>query len=363
MAIDRELRLSCKRFLSGHLPRSQRDWLESLALSPLADLPLDLYGEGPAIQKLEHEVAELLGKEAAVFLHKGVVAQQIALRVWTDRTARPTVALHPQSHIDADEQNAYERLHNLAGVRLGKPWSPFTVADLEAAGEPLGAIVVELPLRQAGFKLPTWDELAAISNWAHARHVPLHFDGARLWESAPYYGRSYAETSALADSVYVSFYKGLGGLAGCILAGSSDFIAECRPWQTRMGGNIFILSPYVIAAYEGLHRYLPEMDGYHARAREIAAALDADLPVQIAPNPPHTNAFQLLLPAARAGLERAVNIIAEQDHEWVSGYFEDTQVPGFTMTEISVGEATKAWTTAEIVAAFRKLLALAARTS
>lgn len=359
MPEDNQTKLTGKRFLSGHLLKSQRAWLDSLATSPLADLPMDNYGEGPAIQKLEQEVAEILGKESAVFLHKGVVAQQMALRVWTDRSGRRTVALHPRSHINGDEMDAYERLHNLQGVRLGRPFSIFTVAHLEALQEPLGAIVVELPLRRAGFKLPTWEELTAISEWAHTNKVPLHFDGARLWESAPYYDRSYAEISALADSVYVSFYKGLGAMAGCILAGPADFIAETRPWQTRMGGNIYILSPYILAAYEGLHHHMPKMEGYHRRACEIAAALVEALPVQIAPYPPHTNAFQLYLPASKAALEAAAKAIAQQDHDWLLGFLDETQVPNLTMTEISIGEAAEAWTIDEIVAGFRKLLGLA----
>lgn len=359
MPYDRDLALACKRFLLGHPPRTQRQWLDSLAQSAMADLQIDTYGEGPAISIIESEVAAVLGKESAVFLHKGVVAQQCALRVWTDQAGTPNVALHPQSHIHGDEADAYQRLHNLRGITIGKPWIPFTIKELEAITEPLGAIVVELPLRRAGYKLPTWDELVTISEWARTKQVALHFDGARLWEAAPYYGRTYAEIAALADSVYVSFYKGLGALAGCVLAGTSEFIANCRPWKTRMGGNIFRQSPYIIAAYEGMRHHVPKMEGYYRRACEIAAALQEALPVQIAPNPPQCNAFQLFLPAAIPDLEQAANIIAEQDKEWFLGFLTETQVPSQTMTEVVIGEAAESWTTAEIVAAFSKLLRLA----
>ncbi|MGH2482711.1 MAG: threonine aldolase family protein, partial [Ktedonobacteraceae bacterium] len=211
-----ELRASCQRFLSGHLPRTQRTWLAEMAASPLADLRLDSYNEGPAIALLEEEVAARLGKEAALFIHKGVTAQQMALRVWTDRSGKRAVALHPKSHIDLDERQAYERLHPIVGLRVGAEHHPFTLQQLQALHEPCGAIVIELPLRRAGYKLLPWEELVAISTWAHEEGIPLHFDGARLWECAPFYGRSYADIAALADSVYVSFYKGLGGLAGCI---------------------------------------------------------------------------------------------------------------------------------------------------
>ncbi|MDB5081800.1 MAG: L-allo-threonine aldolase [Chloroflexi bacterium] len=353
-----EIRSKCTRFLSGHYSRTQRQWLEQMAASPLAGDRLDVYSEGPAIQALEQEVAELLGKEAAVFMHKGVIAQQIALRVWADRTHHNTIALHPQSHIDLDEANAYERLTRLAGVRVGKDHRPFTAADLENLHEPLGAVTVELPLRRAGYKLVSWEELNAIAEWTRRQNVPLHFDGARLWESAPFYGRTYAEIAALADSVYVSFYKGLGGLGGCILAGPADFINEAKVWRTRFGGNLFTIFPYIISATEGLHAQLPKFAGFHARAGEIAKALGSLPGVVAVPDPPHTNGFQVYLPAEQAALQKAHLELAAREGTWLFGGFEETAVPGVTMAEIVVGDATIDWTTAEIVAAVGKLIEL-----
>ena len=351
-----ELRASCQRFLSGHLPRTQRAWLAEIAASPLADLRLDSYNEGPAIALLEEEVATLLGKEAALFIHKGVTAQQMALRVWTDRSGKRAVALHPKSHIDLDERQAYERLHPIVGLRVGTEHHPFTLQQLQAPHEPCGAIVIELPLRRAGYKLLPWEELVAISTWAREEGIPLHFDGARLWECAPFYRRSYAEIADLADSVYVSFYKGLGGLAGCILAGSKDFIEETRAWHIRLGGSLYTVFPYILAAYEGLHHHLPKMEGYVARAREVSAAL-AQLPgVMIVPNPPHTNAFQIYLSATRESLQKATEKLATTEQTWLFSGFAETSLPAFTMSEITIGEAAEQWTTAEIIAALQKLL-------
>jgi threonine aldolase len=73
--------------------------------------------------------------------------------------------------------------------------------------------------------------------------VALHLDGARLWECRPFYGRDYAQIAGLFDSVYVSFYKTLGGIAGAALAGPADVIAEARVWQRRQGGNLVRLFP------------------------------------------------------------------------------------------------------------------------
>jgi threonine aldolase len=351
-----DLRAICHRFLSGHQALTPRAWLDYLAASPAIDLPIDRYGDGPAIARLEGEVAALLGKEAGLFIHTGVAAQQMALRVWTERTGRRTVVLHPKSHIDLDESGAYERLHQLIGLRIGEDYRPFTLQELKNLHEPCGAIVIELPLRRAGYQLLPWEELVKISTWAREQGVPLHFDGARLWESAPFYGRSYAEIVALADSVYVSFYKGLGGLAGCVLAGSKDFIEETRVWKARLGGNLFSVFPYVLAALEGLHHHIPKMGGYVARAREVSSAL-AEIPgVMIVPNPPHTNAFQIYLPATCEALQKAAEKLAEIEHIWLFGGFGETQFPTLAMGEITMGEAAEQWATEEIVAAMKMLL-------
>lgn len=358
---DAALRATCQHFLSGHIPRTQRAWLEYLAASPAADYPLDFYGEGPALTLLEQEVAALLGKEAAVFVHKGVIAQQMALRAWTGQTGRRAIALHPRSHIDFDEGNAYERLHHLIGLRVGEDHQPFTLRELKNLHEPCGAIVIELPLRRAGFKLLPWEELASISAWAREQNIPLHFDGARLWECGPFYGRSYAEIAALADSIYVSFYKGLGGLAGCMLAGSKDFIEQACAWKTRLGGNVFTEFPYVIAAYEGLHRHLPKMAGYVARAQEIAAALERVEGITVVPDPPHTNAFQVYLSAPCQALQKEAEHLAQTEHIWLFNMLKETALPGVTMGEIALGDAAEQWTTQEMVDTIKTFLRSAQR--
>lgn len=354
-----EVRLGCKRALSGHRRRSVRERLAALADSPLAVLPPDLYGEGEAIAALEGEVAALLGKPAAAFMVKGVVAQQAALRSWTDRAGRRTVALHPKSHIDLDEHSAYERLHGLAGIRLGRDCAPFTAADLAAVAEGLGVAVVELPLRRAGFRLPEWDELVAISRWCRARSVPLHFDGARLWEAQPCYARPLDEIAALADSVYVSLYKGLDGLGGAVLAGTAEFIAEARVWQARHCGALVTAFPFVISAHDGLRRHLPRMGGYFERARSLAASLARVPGAAVAPAPPHCNAFQLYLPAGAAALETAHLALAQASGVWLFGRFADTALPGLAMAEVSIGDAADDVGDDEAVELVGRLVALA----
>ena len=210
---------------------------------------------------LSHQIAEMFGKEAAVFMPSGTMAQQIALRIWCEKDRNFSIALHPSSHLITAEHGGPLFLHNLRRLQFGSYESvgdrTLTVEDFEALGARPGAILTELPYRPLGGVLPTWDELSAITDWAKERNIPHHLDGARIWQCRPFYGKSYDEIATLFDSVYVSFYKDLGGLAGSILMGSKSFIAEARVWLRRQGGNLVTQGPLVASAKIGLERGSP----------------------------------------------------------------------------------------------------------
>jgi threonine aldolase len=341
------LRAGCTRFLSGHGRSTARAWLERLASSPYADLALDEYSDGPAISLLEGRVAALLGKPAALWFPKGVTAQQVALLVHADASGSRVVALHPKSHLAFDEQDALDRLAALLPRRVGLDHRPFTRADLDGVRERLAALTVELPLRRAAFQAPDWDELVAMAAWARDRGIPFHIDGARIWEVAPWYGRTLADIAALADTIYVSFYKGLGGLGGCVLAGPAEFIAAAKPWRNRYGGDLAVGFPFIISALDGLDTHLPRMAAYHAHARAIAAALiEAGLTAH--PEAPHGNSFQVHFPVSAAALTRAAHAVAAESQTWLFGRISEGALPRQSITEIAVGEATLGWSADEV---------------
>jgi len=358
-----ELRNRCRAWMNGHRPRrSGQEALARLAALPEAASALDVYGEGELIGRLESEVAAMLGKPAAVFFHKGVAAQLAALAAWTDGAREALVALPRQSHIELDEQQAHERLLGLRGLRLaGEGDAPFGVDALQALREKPAVVVVELPLRRAGYRLLEWQELEAIGAWCRTNGVPLHLDGARLWESAPHYGRALGDIAALGDSVYVSFYKGLGGLAGCVLAGSSEFLAKVAPWKSRLAGNVFTVFPYVLSAFEGLRTQLPRMPAYRERARALAARLASEPGWRVLPEPPQVNAFQLHLPGGPDALRAAMLDVARDSKFWLGATCVASVLPGHGMIEINIGDAADDWRDDELVAHLRGVVAAAAR--
>src|SRR2546423_11993155 len=140
---DRDLRDRCTRFLQQHVTQ---DRARALAELPPALVP-NRYGEVGVVTELEREVADLLGKPAAVFMPSGTMAQQIALRIHADRRGRRTVAFHPTCHLELHEGKAYQRLHDLVGRPVGDARELLTYADLEDLHEPLAALLLELPQR------------------------------------------------------------------------------------------------------------------------------------------------------------------------------------------------------------------------
>ena len=315
-----------------------------------------MYGQGELITGFEKQVAELLGKPAAVFMPSGTMAQPIALRIHADRSHIPHVAFHPLCHLEIHEQKGYQLLHGLHSVLVGSPYRMLTLDDLKQVKEPLATLLLELPQREIGGQLPTWDELTAIVSWARERNIALHLDGARLWECQPFYQRSYAEIAGLFDTVYVSFYKILGGITGAMLLGPDDIIAEARLWQRRQGGNLVRMFPFVLSAKQGLETRLDRMGLYHAKAIEIAAALAALPEIEVMPNPPHTNMLHVFVRGEADRLEQAALDIAREQKIWLVNGWLTSQIPAYQKFELTVGDASLDFAANEVTTLFQTLL-------
>ncbi len=351
----RAVRQGCDRFLLGHPPRATGEWLAELA-EYAGDREPDRYAEGALIESLETRLADLLGTDAAVFMPSGTMAQQAALRVWAEETGLDTVALHPLSHLERHELRALWELHHLRPLYLTHENRQPTVADLAGLAEPVGTAVVELPLRDAGYALPSWEELTGFTDAVRERSAVVHFDGARLWESAAGYGRTPEELAALADSVYVSFYKVLNGVSGAALGGSEALVDGARRWQHRHGGRLVTQFPAVLAAHQGLDDILPRVPSYVEHARAVAAALNSLDHVRVSPDPPGTNGFRVYFEADADALRAAALDHAEEYQVWTWSWFQPADVPGWSWTELVVGEATMGWRADEVAALALELL-------
>ncbi|MDH6626546.1 threonine aldolase [Streptomyces sp. LBL] len=316
----------------------------------------DIYGNG-IVEALEKKVAGLLGTEAAAFFPTGTMAQQVALRCWAGRTGDPTVALHGLAHPELHERNAFTQVSGLRPVRMtSEPRLP-TADEVRDFDEPFGALMLELPLRDAGFVLPSWEELVEVVEAARERDAVVHFDGARLWESTVHFGRPLEEIAGLADSVYVSFYKSLDGYGGAALAGPKTLVDEAKAWRHRYGGTVFQQFPTALSALAGLERELPRLPEYVAHARVVADALRegfaaAGVPwARVHPEVPHTHEFQVWLPYDVEVVSEAAIRQAEETKTLLFGDAWDQKGPGLAATEVSVRAAGLEWTPDDVTAA------------
>jgi len=273
---------------------SMAEQLTSLAEELANHEQRDVYGSGDLIETFEQQVADLLGKPAALFLPTGTLAQPMVLKIHSQQTRKPAVALHPTSHLLLHEQMGVEQLWGLTTKPVGLRERPITLADLNSMpASELAALLIELPMREIGGQLPDWDELKAQSQWARDNGIRLHLDGARLWQAPTYYQQSLADICRLFDSVYVSFYKDLGGISGAILAAETDVIEEAKVWARRAGGNVISLYPEILAARRGLRDNLPVMPEAVDYARSLGSALADIGGITVTPDPPQAAMFHL----------------------------------------------------------------------
>jgi threonine aldolase len=315
----------------------------------------DVYGKGELVEGFERKVAALLGKPAAVFMPSGVMAQLVAVRLWTEAARLPRFGMHPTSHLAHHEEQAFAALMHLHGVPVGDRLRPMTAADLEAVAQPLACAIVELPIREAGGQLPSWDELEALKATARARGVVLHMDGARLWESAAFYEKSYAEIAAGFDSVYVSLYKGIGAFAGAMLAGDESFIRQAKLWRNRMGGTLYHMSPMVAAAAMRFDERLALMPALYQRALAFAWELRRHAWLRVNPQVPQANLLHLHFDAPADAVMQARDALAEEAGCWLFDTVRPVDVPGRSVTEIYVGDRLLALEDARIGALFERL--------
>ena len=226
-----------------HTPESTIKRLNQLLAE--GKLQPDKYSLGGTVEELETRMAAELGKEAAIWMPTGTLANIIALRKHCGMNAR--VVLQEQSHIYQDEGDALSRLCSLNAVPLA-PNRPYFTADelkdqlhISVTGRvlnPIGAVSIESPVRRQAGKITPWDEMKAVTDLCKNEGIPSHLDGARLYMMSAATGISIKKYTELFDSVYVSSYKYFGAPFGGILAGTKEFIEGMFNDRRMFGGGI-----------------------------------------------------------------------------------------------------------------------------
>lgn len=330
---------TCHTYFYGHKDKSATDLFTRMSeFCAEHNVDIDGYGEGEFIQAFEQKIADLLGFEKAVFIVTGTMAQSIALQIACDQRRNPIVAMHPTCHIFHHEQQGYQIYNRFKVLPLGTPYSTWTKTDLEAWSDEISACVYELPMRVIGGQLPTWDDLQDVKDYCKTEDIHCHMDGARLWECAAYYGKTYAEINDGFDSAYVSLYKGVGGLGGAMLLGDEGFINKATSAMVRQGGNVYARLPYIASAAMNFDAKLAAMPAYFERTKEIYKLMQRFEKIKLNPPAPHANMLHIHLPISSEKATEIRNEIAEKHGVWIFGGGEDTELENSCKREWYIGE-------------------------
>jgi threonine aldolase len=205
----------------------------------------DVYLAGGAVEQLEQRFATLLGKEGALFLPTGTLANHLAVRLLAGDKRH--VLVQEQSHLYRDESDCAQLLSGLNLVPLSPGQAAMTLDGVAKACEiaadppypvPVGAISIESPVRRRMGEVVDFEEMKKISAYAREKQIGLHLDGARMYVASPFTGVSPERYSELFDTVYVSLYKYFNAPFGAVLAGPKSLIQKAATLRRQFGSGL-----------------------------------------------------------------------------------------------------------------------------
>jgi threonine aldolase len=289
---------------SDTVTRPTPEMREVIAAAPVGD---DQFGEDPTINRLQERVASLLGKEAALWLPTGTMANQVAIRVLT----RPgdDVIVSRESHVVWHETGASAANSGVQFTAIGA-MGIFTFDEFLEAIKPRGHIVyppttlveIENTHNRAGGVIFPIDESNRICEAAAARGIASYLDGARLWNAAVAHRHQLSECAAPFDLVAVALSKGLGAPGGSLLAGTADTIKRCLRYRRMLGGAMRQVGHFAAAGLYALDHNMNRLVDDHANARLIAERIATSRRIIVDPTTVETNilVFHLSLDAPDA---------------------------------------------------------------
>lgn len=272
-----------------------------------AGLKPDDYSLGGVVATLEEKVAAALGKEFAVWLPTGTLANHLAVRLLAGEKRR--VLVQQECHLYNDCGDCCQTLSGLHLVPLAPGKATFTLQEVEREAEraesgrvavPIGAMQIETPVRRKTGEAFDLAEMKRITDWARGHKIGLHLDGARLFLAGAYSGVPVREYAAPFDTVYISMYKYFNAASGAVLAGPKSLLENLFHPRRMFGGGLCHVWPFAAVA---LHYFdgFPERFGQAvATSERVIAALQSDSRFEVERIPNGTNIFLLRAKQAKA---------------------------------------------------------------
>jgi threonine aldolase len=279
----------------------------------------DFYASGGVVDELTKKFAAITGKEAAIFMPSGTMANQLAIAVLSGDNTK--VFVQDTSHVYRDEADAAQSVHNKRLIPLAKEQAYFTQEDLASAiayqndaevfKSGIGAVSIENPVRRSDGRMVPLEEIKKISAWCRKEGYKLHLDGARLHMASAWSGTSIAEYAGYFDTVYISLYKYLGAGGGAILCGDKNVIGKMEHLVKVHGGTVFSnWTNAAMALYhlEGLDERLQKTI---AKANELISMLNKLPELKISALENGTNIYHLQL-SAKVNSDKLSNTLRDE---------------------------------------------------
>lgn len=246
-----------------------------------AEVGDDVYGEDPTVNRLQERSAEIFGKEAALFVPSGTMGNQIAVKVHTQ--PGDEIVLEERSHIFNYEVGAASIIAGVtirpvksadgSGILAWDDIAPAISSDGIYDHTQTGLLCLENTLNLAGGRVMSAERCADLSQRAHGIGLPVHVDGARIFNAAVAQNLPVADLTKACDSVQFCLSKGLGAPVGSVLVGSHDFIGKARVWRKRLGGGMRQAGILAAAGLIALEESPKRLHEDHTNAKTLAIGL------------------------------------------------------------------------------------------
>ena len=254
----------------------------------------DVLGDDPTVKQLEELTAELLGKEASVFMPSGTMTNQVAIRIHTQ--PGDEIVMEGQSHTYYYESGGPAALSGVMCRLIEGDRGLFTAEQLTAALRPANIhfpptklLVLENTHNRGGGKVWPIDQLESVHDTARNAGLQMHLDGARLWNASAATDIPEKEYAKYFDTISVCFSKGLGAPVGSALAGSAEIIERARRFRKMFGGAMRQSGIIAAGAVYALQNNRTKLQADHENAKLLAAGLTGLKGIEIDPNSVETN--------------------------------------------------------------------------
>jgi threonine aldolase len=317
------------------------------------EIAADYYSNGGVVEELEHRMAQILGKERAVFLPTGTLANHLGVRI--QARGRSRVIVQKESHLYNDSGDCAQLLSNLNLLPL--TGGTYTLEDVQSAIDRadggrvttgVGVISIESPVRRLLGELFDYEEMKRICAFARSEGIATHMDGARLFMASGYTGISPAEYASHFDTVYVSMWKYFNAPSGAILAGPKELLDDLYHPRRMFGGGLPYAWPLAAVALHSLDGFQERFGAGVAVGQALKPALNGISGLRVEEIQNGSNVFKLHVESGdpstlRSGLRKKGLVLPGPN-------------PNFRGFALGVNETWVRRPVEEVVGAFREVV-------